>query len=88
MRDEPTSVDRILDAAHAAFAESGVGATTMTRIARDAGVSREWLYRQFANRDAVNAALNCVKRIVAKVGSRAGAVRIWEQELSHGSPRS
>jgi AcrR family transcriptional regulator len=51
--DEPTSVERILDAAYAAFAESGVGATTMTRIARDAGVSREWLYRQFANRDAV-----------------------------------
>jgi AcrR family transcriptional regulator len=25
----------------------------MTRIARDADVSREWLYRQFANRDAV-----------------------------------
>ena len=38
-RDEPASVERILDAAHAAFAESGVGATTMTRIARDAGVS-------------------------------------------------
>ena len=52
-RDEPRSVDRILDAAHAAFSESGIGATTMTRIARDAGVSREWLYRQFANRDAV-----------------------------------
>ena len=49
----PTSVDRILDAAHAAFATSGIAATTMTRIARDAGVSREWLYRRFANRDAV-----------------------------------
>lgn len=57
-RDEPTSVDRILDAAYAAFAESGVGATTMTRIARDAGVSREWLYRQFANRDAVVVAVS------------------------------
>lgn len=57
-RDEPTSVDRILDAAYAAFAESGVGATTMTRIARDAGVSREWLYRQFANKDAVVVAVS------------------------------
>jgi AcrR family transcriptional regulator len=52
-RDEPSSIDRILDAAFAAFAEAGIGATTMTRIARDAGVSREWLYRQFANKDAV-----------------------------------
>ncbi|MGI8662480.1 MAG: TetR/AcrR family transcriptional regulator [Acidimicrobiales bacterium] len=50
---EPTSVDRILDAALAAFSEHGIRATTMTRIARDAEVSREWLYRQFANRDAV-----------------------------------
>ncbi|MGH9184951.1 MAG: TetR/AcrR family transcriptional regulator [Acidimicrobiales bacterium] len=50
---EPTSVERILDAALAAFSEQGVKATTMTRVARDAGVSREWLYRQFANRDAV-----------------------------------
>ena len=56
-RDEPTSVERILDAAYASFAESGVGSTTMTRIARDAGVSREWLYRQFANKDAVVVAL-------------------------------
>jgi AcrR family transcriptional regulator len=51
--DEPTSVERIIDSALAAFSEQGVKATTMTRIARDAGVSREWLYRQFANRDAV-----------------------------------
>ncbi len=57
-RDEPTSGDRILDAAHAAFTESGVGATTMTRIARDAGVSREWLYRQFSNKDAVVVAVS------------------------------
>jgi AcrR family transcriptional regulator len=52
-RNEPTSVDRILDAAHEAFSASGIRATTMTRIARDASVSREWLYRQFANRDAI-----------------------------------
>lgn len=52
-RGGPTSIDRILDAAQAAFAENGVQSTTMTRIARDAGVSREWLYRQFSNRDAV-----------------------------------
>ncbi len=52
-RSEPTSLDRILDAALASFSIRGIKATTMTSIARDAGVSREWLYRQFANRDAV-----------------------------------
>ena len=72
-RDEPTSVDRILDAAYAAFAESGIGATTMTRIARDANVSREWLYRQFANRDAVVVAVSQreVGRFIDGLAARA-----------------
>jgi AcrR family transcriptional regulator len=53
-RDErPTTVDRILDAALEAFTEHGIRATTMTRVARGAGISREWLYKQFANRDAL-----------------------------------
>lgn len=72
-RDEPTSVDRILDAAYDAFAESGIGATTMTRIARDAGVSREWLYRQFANKDAVVVAVSQreVGRFIDGLAARA-----------------
>lgn len=72
-RDEPTSVERILDAAYAAFAESGVGGTTMTRIARDAGVSREWLYRQFSNRDAVVIAVSQreVGRFIDGLATRA-----------------
>lgn len=49
----PTTVDRILDAALDAFSEVGIRATTMTNIANRAEVSREWLYRQFANKDAV-----------------------------------
>lgn len=52
-RREPTSVERILDAALAAFTADGVKAVTMTRVARDAGVSREWLYRKFGNRDGL-----------------------------------
>ncbi len=72
-RDEPTSVERILDAAYTAFAESGIGATTMTRIARDANVSREWLYRQFANRDAVVIAVSQreVGRFIEGLAARA-----------------
>lgn len=52
-RREPTSVERILDAALAAFTADGVKAVTMSRVARDAGVSREWLYRKFDNRDGL-----------------------------------
>jgi AcrR family transcriptional regulator len=49
----PNAERRILDAALARFTDHGVGATTMSAIARDAGISREWLYRHFRNRDAV-----------------------------------
>jgi AcrR family transcriptional regulator len=49
----PATEDRILDAALAAFTEDGIKATTMSRIARDAGISREWLYKHYRNRDAV-----------------------------------
>lgn len=49
----PSTEQRILDAALAAFTEHGVRATTMATVARDAGVSREWLYKLFANRDAL-----------------------------------
>lgn len=52
-RDEPSSAERILDAALAAFSADGVRAVSMSRVAKDAGVSREWLYRKFKNRDGV-----------------------------------
>lgn len=53
--DQPTApaVDRILDAATRRFTEVGVAATTMSSIAAEADLSREWLYRHFPNRDAV-----------------------------------
>lgn len=50
---KPPTADRILDAATRRFADVGVGATTMSSIAAEAGLSREWLYRHFPNRDAV-----------------------------------
>jgi len=48
---------RILDLAYARFCEDGISATTMSQLAADAGISRQWLYRYFENRDAVVTAL-------------------------------
>ncbi|WP_194293440.1 TetR/AcrR family transcriptional regulator [Actinomadura macrotermitis] len=45
--------DRILDVATALFAAQGISATTMREIAAGAGLSRAWLYRQFAGRDEI-----------------------------------
>jgi AcrR family transcriptional regulator len=49
----PGTEERILDAALAAFSAHGIRATTMSQLARDVGISREWLYKHFRNRDAV-----------------------------------
>ena len=49
----PSTEQRILDAALASFTEHGIGSTTMSQLARDTGISREWLYKHFRNRDAV-----------------------------------
>ncbi|TDZ76383.1 TetR/AcrR family transcriptional regulator [Mycobacteroides salmoniphilum] len=53
--DEPddSSRNRILDAARDLFTAEGVEMTTMRQIALQSGVSRAWLYRQFASRDEV-----------------------------------
>ena len=53
----PETTDRILDAAARLVGEAGVDRTSMSAIAAGAGISREWLYRHFPNRDAVVAAL-------------------------------
>ena len=50
---EQSTADRILDAATRRFAEVGIKATTMSSIAAEARISREWLYRHFSNKDAV-----------------------------------
>lgn len=49
--------DRLLDAAARRFATVGIAATTMSSIASEAGLSREWLYRKFSNKEAVVHAL-------------------------------
>lgn len=53
----PPTDERILDAALEAFTAQGIRATTMSQIARDAEISREWLYKRFRNRDAIVAAI-------------------------------
>jgi AcrR family transcriptional regulator len=61
---------RILDAAQAAFTRHGIRATTMSQIAKDAGISREWLYKHFHNREAV--VLGVVRReVLGFIGSLA-----------------
>ena len=51
--DPQSTADRILDAATRRFVEVGIGATTMSSIATTVGLSREWVYRNFANKQAV-----------------------------------
>lgn len=67
----PNAEQRILDAALDRFTEHGVGTTTMSSIARDAGISREWLYRHFRNRDAVVIAVTTreVSRLIEGLAS-------------------
>jgi AcrR family transcriptional regulator len=69
-RSRPGATDRILDAALSRFAESGVGGTTMAQLARDSGISREWLYRHFRSRDevAIAVARREVERLINGLG--------------------
>lgn len=48
-----STADLILDAAIRRFVDVGIKATTMSSIAAEAEISREWLYRHFSNKDAV-----------------------------------
>jgi AcrR family transcriptional regulator len=53
----PGTASRILDAAMERFTRQGITATTMSQIAGDCEISRVWLYRFYAGRDAVVSAL-------------------------------
>jgi AcrR family transcriptional regulator len=66
---------RVLDAAARRFAGQGVSATTMSQLARDAEISREWLYRHYRNRNAVLAALALreIQQLLEEVAERAVA---------------
>src|SRR4051812_5182444 len=60
---DPT--DEILRVAAALFGELGVAATTMSRIAAEAGLGQSSLYYYFRNRDEVVAALVARANVVS-----------------------
>lgn len=68
-----SAVERILDAAGELFAEAGVDAVSMARIAAGAGCSRATLYRYFPDRPALQLAF--VQREAVRVGALVAAER-------------
>ncbi|WP_227983767.1 TetR/AcrR family transcriptional regulator [Nocardia spumae] len=48
-----TVADRLLGATQKLLAAKGIRATTMMEVAEEAGVSRAWLYRHFADKQAL-----------------------------------
>ena len=72
LREEQTglAVDKLLDAAGRAFAADGVQASTMARVAAEAGCSRATLYTYFPNRRALHVAF--VNRAALDIARRAG----------------
>jgi AcrR family transcriptional regulator len=73
LREEQTdlAVEKILEAASAAFRELGVSATGMTDIANHAGCSRGTLYRYFKNRHELHIAY--VNQSARKLSVRVNA---------------
>lgn len=67
------AVERILDAAGELFAERGVDAVSMARIAAGAGCSRATLYRYFPDRPSLQLAF--VQREAVQVGALVAAER-------------
>ena len=49
----PTARDRLLDATERCLRRSGLRRITMTEVAREAGLSRAWLYRQFPDKPSL-----------------------------------
>jgi AcrR family transcriptional regulator len=49
----PTARDRLLDATERCLRRSGLKRITMTDVAREAGLSRAWLYRKFPDKSSL-----------------------------------
>ena len=82
--------DRLLDAARECVLAVGVRRTTMTDVARRAGVSRMTLYRRFPDLEGVLAALMTREfgRLVAEAADRAAGDTARERVVAmvvHGS---
>src|SRR4051812_49677602 len=82
--------DRLLDAARAAVLAVGVRRTTMTDVARRAGVSRMTLYRRFPDLEGVLAALMTREfgRLVSTAAEQADGATTRERVVAmvtHGA---
>ncbi|TDZ78837.1 putative HTH-type transcriptional regulator TtgW [Mycobacteroides salmoniphilum] len=64
----PEAREQIVDAAAKLFAEQGIYATSMAQIAKTAGISRAWLYRNFDGRDPI------VQAALARYSGQAAAM--------------
>ncbi len=51
--DRPSARDRLLGATERCLRRSGLRRITMTDVAREAGMSRAWLYRQFPDKSSL-----------------------------------
>ncbi len=84
------AVDKILDAASAAFSELGVSATGMADIARFAGCSRGTLYRYFENRHELFVAYvdRAARELAARVAEELAGIDDPHTRLVEGILRS
>lgn len=78
--------ERILDAARDQFSEFGVRRTAMADIAKRAGVGRVTIYRRFADRDALLAAVTMreVRRLLATVDAATVTLDTLEERIVEG----
>ena len=86
--DDPIAVatSRILDAAGRCFAAQGVERTAMADVAREAGCSRQTLYRYFDDRDALRTAFvhREARRLGEELIARVQRVRDPRERLLAG----
>ncbi len=92
LREEQTdlAVEKILEAASAAFRELGVSATGMAEIAKHAGCSRGTLYRYFKNRHELHIAYvnHSARKISARVARAVAGIDDPRERLIEAIVRS
>jgi AcrR family transcriptional regulator len=83
MTDAPSTTDTLLDGAMEEFARHGFAKTSMSDIAKAAGISRTSLYNHFATKEEVFKALSgrINNRVYAAVVAAHSGAGPWEQRL-------
>lgn len=78
--------ERILEAAEQQFSQFGLRRTSIDRVAEAAGVSRITLYRRFANRDAVLAAVvaRSFRRFIAEFDAEVSSIADPQERFVRG----